>query len=647
MDGYLQVCLIIVIASILSGFISGHKDKIFIKESLLYAGVYYYAVSAIRMLQGHSTELLGHAMKDKTITGYLKMLAFIVASWIVIYLIRRINKVIINDILEKAVSIFWLIQILTVICYDIPVLKLTVIEGLIAVFVAVLIVLSKKQYKEDTNDNIYKRTAFISLLAWSVMHALTAPTEIYAYNTQDFVYRYKDFMPDMLLIVACMAVMIYLLITQVFTGIQNRVLCIIAFSYTLLSYVQTMFLNGDMNVMEGVSQNWSDTKIYANVMIWILAIIVIAILAYKKIGFYKICIYTSAVLIALQLLGMASLLITGELFNEDKVQLSEEKAFELGNKENVIVFVLDTYDVQMIDLVEKEDPDFLIPLNDFTLYDNMVSRFGYTSGSLPYLLTGILTEDYTQKEYDDSTFLRDMKADGIDIRLITEQQYVNPFDKDLVDNMSDDWSVSMEIGKTVSQMIRCARYRGVPFILKEKYQYNELDLASCIDRADFYLFSNDQVFYEDMTTEKVSVSNEYAKAFRLYHIYGAHSPYYFRENMTYDYSSQQPIKQWRAALKIVYEYLEEMKAAGCYDDSTIIIMADHGPNDKQRASLEKMNISINENLRPIFFIKRAGESHDSYVRDHRETSHDDFCATVMRSFDDNRNTYGIPVWERQ
>ena len=91
MDGYLQVCLIIVIASIISGFISGYKNKNFIKESLLYAGVYYYAISAVRMLQGHSNELLGHAMKDKTISGYLKMLVFIAATWIVVYLIRRVN----------------------------------------------------------------------------------------------------------------------------------------------------------------------------------------------------------------------------------------------------------------------------------------------------------------------------------------------------------------------------------------------------------------------------------------------------------------------------------------------------------------------------------------------------------------------------
>jgi len=647
MDGYLQVCLIIVIASIISGFISGHKDKNFIKESLLYAGVYYYAVSAVRMLQGHSNELLGHAMKDKTITGYLKMLAFIAVTWIVIYLIRSVNKIIINDILEKAVSIFWLIQTITVICYDIPTLNFTVIEGLISAVAGVLIVLGNMQDKDAGDNRADIMPAFVSMLAWSVMHALTAPTEIYAYNSGDFVFRYKDFMPSLLLFAAGMILVGYLLIRNVFTVIQNHILAVITFSYVLLSYVQTMFLNGDMNVMEGIAQSWTSDKIHINTAVWIALVLIIVSFAIKKSVFYKVCTYVSVVLISLQLLGLSSLLITGSLFHEDKVQLTKDSVFELGNGKNVVVFVLDTYDVQMIDMVENKDPGFLSQLNDFTLYDNMVSRFGYTAGSLPYLLTGILVDEYTNKEYEESTFLKDMKSGGTDIRLITEEQYVRAFDKGLVDNRSDDWSAVMEIGKTARQMIGCARYRGLPFALKDNYVYTEQDLTACIDQADFYLFGNDQVFYEDLTNAGVTVNNEYINTFRMYHIYGAHSPYNFREDMTYDYSEQKPLEQWRASLKIVYEYIEDMKKIGRYDDSTIIIMADHGPNSKQRAALETMGINFTDNLRPIFFIKRAGEKHDRYIRDHRETSHDDFCATVMRSFDDTCKTYGVPVWERQ
>ncbi len=57
-------------------------------------------------------------------------------------------------------------------------------------------------------------------------------------------------------------------------------------------------------------------------------------------------------------------------------------------------------------------------------------------------------------------------------------------------------------------------------------------------------------------------------------------PYYLKEDMTYDYVNQDPLAQWKACIKNVYEYIYQMKAEGLYDDATIIIMADHGPGNQ-------------------------------------------------------------------
>ena len=380
MDGYWQVCLIIVLTSIVSGFISGHKNKNYIKESILYAGIYYYAVCAVRMFQGHSTELLGHAMKDKDIIGYIKMTVFIIMAWLMVYLVRKIKSPAIHEIFEKTVSIFWMIQILTVICYDMTAISLTVIEGIAALVIATVLTLFNKSKHETEKSNA--KLAVISVLAWIAVHTMTAPTEVYAYNSRDFLYRYSDFMPYMIMAFVGMAVTICLLACYLFSCRQNALIGLIAFSYTLLSYFQTMFLNGDMSVMEGISQSWSAGKIVINLAIWIIVVIILIILSSKKC-FSNICIYGSVILIALQLLGAVSLIFSQKLFNEDKVQLTYDKVFELGKENNVVVFILDTYDVQMINALENEEPGILDPFSDFTLYDNMVSRFGYTDGSLP------------------------------------------------------------------------------------------------------------------------------------------------------------------------------------------------------------------------------------------------------------------------
>ena len=62
--------------------------------------------------------------------------------------------------------------------------------------------------------------------------------------------------------------------------------------------------------------------------------------------------------------------------------------------------------------------------------------------------------------------------------------------------------------------------------------------------------------------------------------------------MEYDYSKQDPLAQWRASMSIAYEFMDQMKAQGIYDSSTIIIMADHGPNEPTRNRLEQFDINF-------------------------------------------------------
>ena len=57
-------------------------------------------------------------------------------------------------------------------------------------------------------------------------------------------------------------------------------------------------------------------------------------------------------------------------------------------------------------------------------------------------------------------------------------------------------------------------------------------------------------------------------------------------------------------------------------------MADHGLNRSQREAMDERNIEVGEDSNPIFFVKRAGESHDEFVIDDREISHDDFFGIV-------------------
>ena len=130
-----------------------------------------------------------------------------------------------------------------------------------------------------------------------------------------------------------------------------------------------------------------------------------------------------------------------------------------------------------------------------------------------------------------------------------------------------------------------------------------------------------------MKTEGLTIDESIGGMMHIYHLYGAHSPYYLAEDASLNYNSN-PVAQWKGCLRIVYDYLDELKENGLYDSASVIIMADHGLNRSQRSAMDEWNIDVTGDSNPIFFIKHAGENHDKLVVDDSTITHDDFFGIV-------------------
>ena len=101
------------------------------------------------------------------------------------------------------------------------------------------------------------------------------------------------------------------------------------------------------------------------------------------------------------------------------------------------------------------------------------------------------------------------------------------------------------------------------------------------------------------------------------------------------------MSQWKGSLKLVYDYIGALKTAGIYDNTTLIIMADHGFNNTQRISVREEGIEFDETRsNPIFFIKKKGMSGTELKTDDRTTSHDRFFDTIYESMDIPLQYYG-------
>ena len=61
----------------------------------------------------------------------------------------------------------------------------------------------------------------------------------------------------------------------------------------------------------------------------------------------------------------------------------------LSKKNNIVVFMSDTFEGAYMDQVLANHPEFKEKLKDFTYFDNATSASFYTYSSMPTLLTGI------------------------------------------------------------------------------------------------------------------------------------------------------------------------------------------------------------------------------------------------------------------
>ena len=138
--------------------------------------------------------------------------------------------------------------------------------------------------------------------------------------------------------------------------------------------------------------------------------------------------------------------------------------------------------------------------------------------------------------------------------------------------------------------------------------------------------TDDAAYYDRLSEEGLSTVAEGERgAFRFIHLMGDHAPYTLDENaQRVSGESTDKYRQGAGALKIASEYLRQLKELGVYDNSTIVITADHGDYD--------WTAKLKQPVSPILLVKPAGA--DSAVPcqvSEVPTGHMDYAATIREA----------------
>ena len=415
---------------------------------------------------------------------------------------------------------------------------------------------------------------------------------------------------------------------------------------------------------------WADHAAMMSVCAEAWTAIIVACLLFSRRNLRRtqgVIALASVCLLAVQTVGVLSLVVnppaqedasvgeglTGNVLAQTEAIATEEGLFTVSSRENVIMFVLDTFDTSTMKSLLRTNPDLLDDYTGFTCFTNVTGSMIPTHYAIPALLTGSLPQQgepfstYVSQRYARGTFLSDLSNAGYSIGLYSDSlgigeiegaqaQHDQVIDKTI--NIHGVSTSTIDVRGTLGALWQIALYREMPWGVKPLFWYYTDQINKAMVHYDASNAAEDTVyimddtrFYEQLQNVSLSVEGndeDYRGAFRFIHLLGAHYPYSYDETGAFigvDKSTM--TKQAQGSLRIVASYLGMLKEKGLYDNATIIVTADHG-------TWRLTNDPLTSTSCPILLVKPsqdASAAAQSAVVSKAPVSHADILATVRAS----------------
>ena len=134
-------------------------------------------------------------------------------------------------------------------------------------------------------------------------------------------------------------------------------------------------------------------------------------------------------------------------------------------------------------------------------------------------------------------------------------------------------------------------------------------------------------------TEHEFVKNNSKGQFSFIHIFGCHTP--VAHNLNWEEANDKEKNDTTMALKqsltIIYEYIEQMKKLGVYDDATIVITGDHPAALSDSKLIGEASKSDNGTRVTSMLFKRSGDSGTALKTSSAQVSQDELWNTIYES----------------
>ncbi len=475
-----------------------------------------------------------------------------------------------------------------------------------------------------------------------------APLELVATSSESLTFTFFDVTE--LLITS--GVVIALVLAFALSLLRGRVfdfaVCIVAV-IGIGCFLQALFLNATLPSADGTAFHLEDHLdiTIIDTLVWAGLFVGLLVFNAKKTPIARVFLpFLCVLLFTVQLVSMVGIADDerAEVANmDDPLVMTTEGLNEVGAEGSVVVFVLDMYDTTYLDEVLANDPSALDEFTGFTYFHNSTGSIIPTRFGIPFLLTNSWPDpnesfaDFEATRYAESPFLGDIAAEGYEIGIYTDTVDRSAV-ADYAMNIYPTHGREFDNEAMWMALEKMSLFREMPWLLKPYFWFYTGDLS--VGSLNEYT-SDNATYYENIFENGLTISETAPKTFRFIHTEGAHWPYDMDEQGNTIPEQETVTRQARGCINYIEEYLRELKRLGRYDQTTIIITADHGRWD---AGVQPMWIASS----PIFLVKPA-ETPEQAAQplqiSNVPTGHLDYAATVISGVGGDTSTYGPTAFE--
>jgi len=473
--------------------------------------------------------------------------------------------------------------------------------------------------------------------------------DLFIGNRTYFAYALQDILGTILL-VAGTAFLAMTVVLILFKGHAFDYLISLALGVLVALYLQGNFLNIDFGALIGASIIWENYLLEGviNTVIWLFILLIpFAVHRFKKSWWKSLVIFIPALLIAMQGIGLVTSLASVNAFSggqeTEKAFLSEEGLYEISPDENIIIFVVDSFDQRYVDELFASNPEYYTGrLKGFTQFGNNMSVYDRTFPSIVNMFTGSRYEfeypgdDFIAQAWRSGEFLPALREHGYTSKLYTDRFYVYNDANDLQGSVDNIATGSLEVNRfdTVKHLTKLSLFRYAPHFTKKRFWITTTVFAEDTRYSDGtydqYVL-DDYAFYSKLKDQGLNPTEE-GKNCAIYHINGSHAPYNLNADASKSLVETSAVEQTGASMVIVFEFIDQLKALGLYDNTTIIITGDHGDEtDLETAVFYPIDAAhpMEPPVMTALFVKPAGSPDEPLQYNAAPVSHDNLRPFVL------------------